>query len=314
MRRIAPALAILVLAPVALAQTDDAGEERPDETRTLEFSLQTGYVHQFEADFDDDGGELDVQRAGLRFGVRAPLNKKLTLGVTATAAAWQYDFDGTAGFAALDPWDDVQRFSIGARLEYQLDKQWAVFGGGRAAWSYESGASASDGFTGAGFIGASWARDQNLILGLGIGVRSVIKDDPRLFPLVFVNWTINSQLRLQSARVGSVGAAGGGVGGLELAWTPPSLDKLTVGVGAEWLSLRFRLDDDGVAPEGAGEEEGVAIRARATWSFSDNARISLIGGVLAAGELTLDDRDENRIAQEDYDPAAFVGVSFSADF
>jgi hypothetical protein len=75
-----------------------------------------------------------------------------------------------------------------------------------------------------------------------------------------------------------------------------------------WERDRFRLDDEGVAPEGVGENESTPLWMRLTYQ-TQPMDFTVIAGVNLGGELTLEDRDGNRIAREDYDPSVAVGLT-----
>jgi hypothetical protein len=75
--------------------------------------------------------------------------------------------------------------------------------------------------------------------------------------------------------------------------------------------LRFRLDEQGLSPDGVGEDRAFPIFAGITYTHSPRLQLSLVGGVEVGGKLGVYDKDGNEIVRESYDPAPFIGLAFS---
>ena len=79
-------------------------------------------------------------------------------------------------------------------------------------------------------------------------------------------------------------------------------------------SLRFRLDKEGKAPNGIGDDRSFPIFCGVVYHFTPRIQAGLLGGVEVGGELRLEDENGHKIAEEDHDSAGFFGFSFSARF
>lgn len=84
--------------------------------------------------------------------------------------------------------------------------------------------------------------------------------------------------------------------------------------GGAFRSSRFRLDNEGAAPDGIGQLSGLPVWIRITRKFSRNYKLDLYGGALFNGELRIEDRDGRKLGSDDFDPAAFMAVNISARF
>ena len=99
----------------------------------------------------------------------------------------------------------------------------------------------------------------------------------------------------------------------------PNHQETTPGLfhdGPELLhkQLRFRLDDDGVAPDGVGEEKSVPIFLVLSYRPAERSSVSLLAGMNFYGSVSVFDDRGKKIAGEDYDPTPFLGLAFSLTF
>ena len=269
----------------------------------VRFVFDAGTTHQFSTGLDD-AGDFAVSRFFTVAGVRAPIDERFTVTGRVLYSLSHYDFDGVARFGGSDPWENVHTLALNANLSYQIDDAWSVFGGPILTFSGEGDADIEDTFTGGGVVGATWTPTNNLRLGMGVTVTSQLEDDVSVFPLIVLNWRFADQWTLRSATL-DAGSIGGG--GLELAYE--LTDHWTLAGGAVYQSGRFRLDDEGFAPDGIGENSRVPLYLRATWNPSRQVGVSILGGITVGGELTIEDDNGDRLFQEDYDPAPFAGVN-----
>jgi outer membrane receptor protein involved in Fe transport len=172
----------------------------------------------------------------------------------------------------------------------------------------ESGAALGDSVSGGGFAGFSYRFGDRLTIGPGVGAMTQIEDSPDIFPVLLIDWKITDRLRLETGR--GLGATRGP--GLILRWDVS--DRWDLSVGGRYEKLRFRLDREGVAPDGVGSDRSFPLFCGATYRFTPRAEASLVGGVALGGELLLEDENGNRIAEEDYGQAGFLGVAFGLRF
>ena len=265
--------------------------------------LRGGYVHQFDTDIDN-GGSFSVNSLFVQGGAAYTVDNRRGVSLALGYGLDGYDFSGDTGFGSLNPWNQINSFRISTPGRWGLNRQWTLFAVPTLRFTGESGADMGDAVTGGGFVGFSYRFNDRLTIGPGIGVLTQIEDSTSVFPVLIVNWKITDRLSLETGR--GLGATLGP--GVTLNWKASS--EWTLTLGGRFESLRFRLDKNGNYPNGIGQDQSFPLFAGATYDFSQQAQAGLVGGVKLGGEFRLEDENGNRLIEEDYDPAGFVGFIF----
>ena len=271
----------------------------------LSFTVYSGGEYSFKSDIDG-GGDLNVFR--LQFGVtgRAGLTRDLDLAVHIGYDLDLYDFSGTSALG-VDPWEDVHTFNVGALLSMQMSNDWTLFGGPVFQIAREDSADLDDSFIGGGVFGATYEVNSSLTVGGGVGVVTQIEDDARVFPVIVLDWEISDDLRLTSKTAGASGRSG-----LELVYD--FANDWEAAIGGSYEFRRFRLDDDGVAPDGVGEQKSLPIRARLSYRMGDHVVLDLYAGVVTESELELESATGVGIGADDVDPTGLLGFTVRLSF
>lgn len=298
---------VLGLTWTLIGSSASLAQDGPVEAKSgnLIFVLDGGYELTFDTDIDD-GSEFDLSTAYISLDVQSQsvddVNVSLSFGYTID----DYDFDGSSGIGGLDPWDDIHTQTIKLTLSHQITNDWVIFGGPIAVFSRESGADFGDSDSYGGFVGVSISTSASFTIGGGFGILDRLEDDSdHFFPIIILNWQLRPDLRVSSKS--DIRRSG-----LELVYVPDDTIELAIGLGIEYS--RFRLDDDSAVPEGIGELNSLPISARATWIMDDNMKLTVQGGLRAAGEIRLEDSGGSKISEEDFDESYFVGVSLNLRF
>ncbi len=284
-----------------------AGNDAGSRFAGSSWSVTVGAAHRFAADVEG-GGEVAVDRFYVGPQWRYGASRELGFGIGLGALQERYAFTGDEGFAALDPWRDVRTLSASGFVRWRFESDWTLFAIPVLGASAERGASLGDGVYGGGLAGVSYRFGERLTLGPGVGAFTEIEGEAIAFPILLVDWKIADRLSL---RTGGGTAASRGPG-LELEWQVS--DRVTATVGGRWEQRRFRLDDEGIAAGGVGEDRSVPVFASIAHTWESGAKLTLLGGVELGGELRVDDANGNRITSADYDAAPFVGLAFEARF
>lgn len=291
--------------PSAVARAArDSQQERsaPAPAQDLELFANSLAAHQPDASLEG-GGELAVTRAFLEPGLRFALDPRLTLSFAVGASIDEYDFDGAPGaLGAEPPWDTIHGLRLGVGLRWFASDRWLVLGAPSLRFAAEEGASLSDGMQGGLIAGAAYRLSETLSIGPGFGLYSQIEDSPSAFPILLVRWRLAEQLVLETGR--GLGATQGP--GLTLAWRPDEDWELLA--GGRYDQRRFRLDDEGPAPEGVGEERELSLFTSLSRALGKDARIGLFAGVALGSALKLEDAQGDELAEADLDSAPFVGL------
>lgn len=314
------AIAFLIAAPV-FAQGQGPGssdyvgtiasEER--ESGSARFKLGAGYLYQFETDLDDNlGGDVSIQRAYGAGGASFQLTPGLDLGLRFAYEGGWYDWGGNNPLflgGTRSPWSNAQGYQLGARLGMRIDSQWSAgisfYGNSAGEWD----ADFNDTVTVGGTWTVAWRPDPNFMIGGGMLVATQLEDDALIIPLFLIDWKINDSLRLTN--VGGPEAYPTGAG-LELIYAASSAIEL--GIGGRYETRRFRLDDDGPAPEGIGEDTTFALWGRLGWNVTDQLHTDFLVGGMLGQELELRNSSGRRLASVDVDPSLFVAAFISFRF
>jgi hypothetical protein len=303
----------------ALAQDDGATTGQPaeqpavdlptDDELEIDFTVHGGIEQRLRDDLSW-GGSVAVTRAGGALQVRTELNETWELRLNGFYEFSMYDFDGGRAFHQNDgPWENISTTEFRANLIWHDDDSpWSVFGGPDVQFANETGADWDDGISGGGFFGATHRMSDRLVLGGGVGVTTQIEDDVQVFPIFIVEWGITDQLRVSTGISRTLSRRNGA----EIIWTP--IKRWEFAIGAAYETRRFRLDDDGFAPDGVGEDEFYPIWARVSYRFDRSWEISLHGGLDAFGEMTIEDDDGRTIEDGDYDSAPFLAATVQIRF
>ena len=303
-----PLLMAFFVSAMFLSVVHDAGSAPVDgATAPSKWSpnIRGGYVHQFDSDLGDSSFEID--RFFVQGGVSYSAGPRRRISFAVGAGQDKYDFSGDLG-NGNEPWDRIDQLRFSIPVTWGIDEQWTVFAIPTLRFYGESGASSGDSATGGALVAASYRINDRLTLGPGIGVLSRLEDSASVFPLLIVDWKITDRLSLETGR-GLAATQGPG-----LNFNYRLSDAWNLGLGGRYESLRFRLDDKGVAADGVGEDRSIPLYLNATYSRSRDLRLSVVAGVELDGEIRLEDEDGKRISKESYDAAPFLGVTFSARF
>jgi hypothetical protein len=293
------AVLILMPAPPAHAQPP-AGEGEG-----MEFSLSFMPEYQGETDLDR-GGDFSVWRLSLKAAFERKISERFEAGADVGYALDAYSFSGVTALGGGEPWEDIHRLTVGNTYRYRFSDAWSLFAKPSVELALESGGEWDDALLFGAMAAVSRKFGPDLTVGAGLGVETGIEDTD-VFPVFLIRWQIREGVRLGNPlRPGP-----GGAGGLELTFSPAG--SWEYAVGGSYRSRRFRLDDSGFAPDGVGEDEGLPFWVLASRKLGDVSTLVFYGGAVFSGELTVEDKNGNRLASDDYDPAAFIGFALTAE-
>ena len=296
-----PLATAMVLASTASAALAQAAA--PDQV-SLSASL-TG-IGQLETRLDQ-GGNFSWNGAIVQGVARRQFTPEFSAAISLRYGYESWQFDTPSALGAVAPWGHINRPAIGFRLSQQIGPQLGVFVAPEFEWSYESGASASDAKNFGLVFGATRFFSPTLVLGIGAGVFRQI-DKTRVFPLLIVNWQIDEQWRVNNPF--QAGPAGGA--GLELVRALGSQWELAA--GASFRDYRFRLRNDGPAPDGIGRNEGIPVFARLTRQLGPQGRIDFYAGAVTAGKLRVLDSAGATLSSSNYQTAPLFAASATLAF
>jgi len=293
-------LAVIVAATLLPGHAALAEQERPDRDG-ISFSLEGGYLNQRSTDIDS-GGDFGTDRSFVRAGVRNSYSSGLGVGLGVGVGEDKYTFSGMNGIGALQPWSKIRTLRISLPLSYAPAGPWSYQVIPSLRYSYEKGADSSDGRTWSLLAGAAYRVSETLSIGPGIGVFSELEEGTSVIPILLIDWKITDRLTLETGR----GFAATRGPGLQLRWRADA--RWTLVGGARYERSRFRLDDNGVAPRGVGEDRTVPIFVAAQYAIDDRFTLSALAGIDLAGRLRVEDAGGNVLASSNYQTTPFLAL------
>jgi hypothetical protein len=252
------------------------------------------------------GGHFTSNSLIVRGGATYDFGGGNRAGVTLAYDRLDYSFSNAKAFAQ-EPWGSVQRYGVALPFLFAVSDDWSVRFAPSADWFKENGADSGDSLVwGATLSGARKFAGGNRF-GFGIGAFSQI-EKTSTFPFLVVDWRFGERLRL----VNPLASGPTGPAGLELEYRFDS--GWTAGVGAAYRTMRFRLSSNGLLSNGVGEESGVPVFLRLSHHFNDQMAMHFYGGVVAGGELRVENSSGTLLRMEKFDPAPLLGLTFVGRF
>jgi hypothetical protein len=295
----------LAPAMVLAALLATAGQARAQETGWQPFISVTP-TYEGKGDLDQ-GGDFSVWGAIVSGGVARDLGGGNSVGVTLNYSYSDYSFSNPVAFGGVAPWNIVQRYGVAVPLSFALRDGWSVGVIPSVDWYRENGADTGESLVWGGIVSATKRFADGNRLGLGVGVYSHI-EKTTAFPFLLVDWRLSDRWRV----INPIAAGPTGPAGLELDYLLGG--GWTIGLGAAYRVTRFRLSETGPVPNGVGEERGLPVFLRATRDLGRQMALHLYAGVVAAGELRVDNSSGDRLRSDDFDPAPFFAATFTARF
>jgi opacity protein-like surface antigen len=300
MMKLAAASLLLLAGSPALAQAPSPSG--------WSFSLEGGFGVQSETDLDADAGSFDLHRTFVSGSVDYRWNYRNSVGVSVGGGRSEYRFYDSVGTEMEEPWTDIDEMRLSVPMRLALGKTSTLFVIPTVRYNGEKDASSSDSQTWGLFGGAAWRLNEDLTIGPGLGVFSRFEDSTRVFPILIIDWNITERWNLATGR-GLAASQGPGLT-LSYALTP----SWKLGLSGRYEEIQFRLDDEGAAPGGIGEDRAMPLVFNTNWSPNPAVRLGVFAGVELGGELTLYDDRGKKLESRDYDPSALYGATFEFNF
>ena len=87
-----------------------------------------------------------------------------------------------------------------------------------------------------------------------------------------------------------------------------------LGIAGRYEEVEFRLDDDGPAPGGVGEDRALPLVLTASWEPNTSVRMDVFAGLEFGGQLKLYDNRGKVFESRDYDTVPVFGATASFSF
>ncbi len=272
----------------------------------LGWAYQVDGLAAFQGDADlSDGGEFSASRAFLRATAFYNLEGGNSIGLSTSFGKLDYSFSQSNN----QPWENIRDLRVAVPMRFRASDTATVFVSPQIRWDYQSGASASDGKTYGVFAGIAWQLNERLTIGPAFGAFSQFDDGGTdFFPALLIDWDLNDRWNLNTGS--GIGATQGP--GLTLSYTLTETIDLSLTARSE--RVRFRLDGEGLAPDGVGEDKSVPVVLSIGYNPNPGVSLSVFAGAEFDGRLTLDDANGAEISRQTYETAPLVGLAFRVRF
>lgn len=302
--RIAPLSQVVILGLIGLAIFSWV---HPVAAQAEPFYPLTGaLIHQFDADLDSPGS-YSVSSLLFRATVGRPVGRKTFLASSLSYDFLDYDFSDEAQLDAASPWDHVHGLNLGLPIIRQIGERWSMIVNPSIGSYGASGANFSDTLTYGVVFVATYAFRPDRKLGFGVGAFERLGES-RGFPFISIDWQLTDRIRLMNP----LAAGPTGPAGLELVYEiSPTWE---FGAGGAYRSLRFRLDEQDLEPNGIGEQRGIATFARILHKLYPKLNLVIYTGLILDGELRTEDAQAQRRRAVEHDPAPLLAISLSGRF
>lgn len=263
-------------------------------------------VNTFDTDLDRSG-DFTWSTAIATGSIKHQLTPQLTAGLTLRYDYEHWRFGTPVAFGGRAPWANLNAPGVAIDLSYVLPSDISLGVMPIIGWGFEAGANTGDALIYGAIVSATRVFAPSFVLGVGAGIVRQI-DETKVFPFLIVRWRIDDHWRL--ANPFPAGPAGGA--GIELVYTVD--DAWEIAFGGAYRSYRFRLNDNGPAPNGVGENRFVPVFARVARNFGAQTRVDLYAGVSFGGRLSVDDATGRGVARDDYKAGPAVGITLAHRF
>ncbi len=271
------------------------------------FSLSGSAIAQLDADFDTQGS-YSVSSLLFRASVAQPVSRKTILGLSLSYDHLDYDFSDDAALESASPWDRVHGLNLALPVIRKINDRWII-----APESFHW------------LVWCFWSqfrRLPDLRFGLCRDLRLPSRPQARirrglpsngsakLGPFHSSVSTGGSPTRTRLTNPLTVGPTG--PAGLELAYElSPTWE---FGVGGAYRTIRFRLDDQDLEPNGIGEQRGIVTFARILHNLSPKINLVIYTGLVLSGELRIEDENSQQRRTAEHDTAPLLAISLSGRF
>lgn len=271
-------------------------------------TADAGFAVQPETDIENAGAAFEIDRSFVSVGADYRWNYRNSIGLSLGAGTTDFRFSEDGAGRVEGPWGEVDdaRISVPMRFAYRDNASIFVIPSVRTYG--EKGASSSDSRTWGLFGGIAWRLREGLTIGPGFGTFSQLEDGARFFPILIIDWDISERWNLSTGR----GLAASQGPGLTLSYelTP----KWRLGLAGRYEEVEFRLDDEGAAPGGVGEDRAFPLVLTGSWSPNPVVRLAAFAGLEFGGQLKLYDSRGKVIESRDYDTVPVYGATASFRF
>ncbi|MFN9994118.1 MAG: DUF6268 family outer membrane beta-barrel protein [Phycisphaerales bacterium] len=291
---------LLAFSGTCMAQAPSENEDRKPEARVNFDAFTTS-----RADLDDGAGDVRTSGAGGSLSIDFPAGRRGTFTLGAGMDWMFYDFGGSAGFGASDPWNEIRTASFNTRYTRETSERWGWFVGGFGSASGEENADFGESMNYGGYVGGTYAPSRDFYIAFGAGYATRLEDESSFLPVINFNWKFHEKWNLGSDSRGR----GGGI-----KLSHDLTETVTLFAAGGFRFNEFRLNEDGATPHGVGTDRAFPISFGAEWKPAKEIEIGIRAGVLVGREIELSDSEGVELNDADVDATPFLAAELKFRF
>jgi|GEM_PF-6473573 len=320
--RTALAASLLLIAPVALAQSSETPPEQagrdqetpqagpegdsPQPPAQPRFLFNVGVdVHGETIPHIDGGGDATATLTRNEFTMTWLASQRTRAIAQFSNEFAYYDFDEAFRLDPVDgsPFGSFSRQNIDLTVAHAISERWRVLGLAGAGFARERTADVGDSVVWRVGIGTSYYVTRNISLGVSLLAQSQLEGNVEILPLPQIDATFefDEHWRLNLATLG----------GATLSYQ--ATEELAFELKAGYDERQYRLDDSDFAPDGVFQDKSIDLRLGVNWKPIDGLEVNAGVGSQLWRRFKIQDEDGNRLSRVETDPTImlYAGVSYS---
>lgn len=253
-------------------------------------STDVSVTAELPADVSGLDGDLGVYETSANVKFQGAFIERhfITLSIDYTFS--NYDFS-----SALAPFDDLEKVSAMLFYTGNINKRWGVFGLATTNFAADTDASMWGGKQMSIAAGATYAFNENFLLGAGLMAYSRVDKSWLGLPIAFADWKITQRLTLRT------------FSGIALFYDFFGDGKLILNITGEYRNNYYRLKDGNAGSERSMRDSRYQLSAGAIYNISKRAYLSAAIGGNFGRELEFRN-NSNSAGEIDVDAAPFFTI------
>lgn len=216
-----------------------------------------------------------------------------------------YDFDGATRLDPVDgaPFGSFTRQNVDLTVAHAISQRWRVLGFGGLGFARERTADLGDSVVWRAGLGTSYYVTENISLGVSLVAQNDLEGGTEILPIPQIDATFAFDERW-TLRLATIGGA---------TLTYQAFDELAFTLKAGYQERQYRLDDEGLAPEGVFQDKSIDLMLGVLWQPVENLEVTAGVGSQLWRRFKIKDEDGNRLSRVEADPTLMLhaGLSFS---
>ncbi len=240
------------------------------------------------------GGDVAVYTADVNLKAQGAWNMRHFLTLSLDYAYSYYDFS-----SPLAPFSAMNRTSALAFYTGRINDEWGVFAFANFKLGSQVGENMWGGRQFSSGLGATYAFNDAISLGVGVGAYSRVDESWLPLPVVFIDWKITERLKLRT------------FAGAALFYDVFGDSSLVLSLSAEYQNSYYRLKPDSLGEKRSVRDSYLQVYAGGTYNFTKHAYVSAgIGGAFFREMQTRTSKNKAERIDADAAPTFMIHLGY----